>query len=125
MYSSLNFNLSLSLSLLHLIAAPNEWSKWGPWSKCEASCPCGPGKKFRLRNCNAPSAAACVGEQIQFALCTLEPTSVPTCQDPSHQGRDTDNNEKIMLKALYTQALLQTCVFGFSPKISKKSEFIT
>ena len=68
---------------------PAEWSEWGDWIESDpASCSCGIGFKFRVRNCFAPSPDACDGDQTQTELCTAsESINQQTCEKPSISGR--------------------------------------
>ena len=65
-----------------------EWSDWGDWIESDpASCSCGIGFKFRVRNCFAPSPDACDGDQTQTVPCTAsESINQQTCQKPTTQG---------------------------------------
>ena len=61
------------------------WAEWGEWSECDpTSSNC---KKFRFRNCNAPSADACQGDPTQMAQCPSESPNQPTtCQNMTNPG---------------------------------------
>ncbi|KAL8587178.1 hypothetical protein ACOMHN_013265 [Nucella lapillus] len=58
-----------------------EWSQWGAWSACSASC--GDGSRQRIRTCNNPSRNACgqdcVGDDLQTAKCDLRPCCRELC----------------------------------------------
>ena len=67
---------------------PAEWSDWGDWIESDpASCSCGIGFKFRVRNCFAPSPDACDGDQTETEPCTAsESINQQTCEKPTTQG---------------------------------------
>lgn len=51
-----------------------EWSKWGQWDDCSASC--GGGARIRFRYCKKPSSSAvrsgCPGERYAVELCNTQ-----------------------------------------------------
>ncbi|VDN28474.1 unnamed protein product [Cylicostephanus goldi] len=48
-----------------------QWSNWGPWSSCSASC--GGGVSYRVRLCKDPCNTCCVGVATESSTCNTQP----------------------------------------------------
>ncbi|CAJ0595892.1 unnamed protein product [Cylicocyclus nassatus] len=48
-----------------------QWSEWGPWSGCSASC--GGGVSHRVRLCKDPCNTCCVGVATESSTCNTQP----------------------------------------------------
>ena len=52
----------------------SEWSEWGPWDDCSASC--GGGARMRFRYCKTPNQStdrsSCLGDRYAVELCNAQ-----------------------------------------------------
>lgn len=52
----------------------SEWSEWGPWDGCSASC--GGGARMRFRYCKTPNQStdrsSCLGDRYAVELCNAQ-----------------------------------------------------
>ncbi|KIH51342.1 thrombospondin type 1 domain protein [Ancylostoma duodenale] len=62
---------------------PSQWSEWGPFGQCTASC--GGGQHMRQRQCNhGCSSCQCIGPSTEIQACNTAPcpAACTTCQRP-------------------------------------------